>query len=92
MERPGARSALAARGRSDRERKGPARAAPELGRTVRLRILLTGRNALADNLAWCDVVVYVSSTVALEALGRGRPVINLVISDPVDPDPAFLPA
>lgn len=45
--------------------------------------------ALADNLAWCDAVVYVSSTVALEALGRGRPVINLVISDPLDPDPVL---
>jgi hypothetical protein len=44
---------------------------------------------LADNLAWCDAVVYVSSTVALEALGRGRPVINLVISDPLDPDPVL---
>jgi hypothetical protein len=27
--------------------------------------------------------------VALEALGRGRPVINLVISDFVDPDPVL---
>ncbi len=44
---------------------------------------------LAANLEWCDAVVYVSSTVALEALGRGRPVINLVLSDPLDPDPVL---
>jgi hypothetical protein len=48
-------------------------------------------SALAANLEWCDAVVYVSSTVALEALGRGRPVINLAISDPLDPDPVLDP-
>ena len=48
-------------------------------------------SALASNLEWCDVVAYVSSTVALEALGRGRPVINLAISDALDPDPVLDP-
>jgi hypothetical protein len=48
-------------------------------------------SALASNLEWCDAVVYVSSTVALEALGRGRPVINLAISDALDPDPVLDP-
>jgi len=42
---------------------------------------------LAENLDWCDAVVYVSSTVALESLMVGKPVINLRVSDPVDPDP-----
>ena len=42
---------------------------------------------LADNLDWCDAVVYVSSTVALEALLAGRPVITLRLSDVIDPDP-----
>ena len=42
---------------------------------------------LADNLEWCDAVVYVSSTVALEALLAGRPVITLRLSDVIDPDP-----
>jgi len=46
---------------------------------------------LAQNLEWCDVVVYVSSTVALEALGSGRPVINLAIGDCIDPDPVLDP-
>ena len=46
-------------------------------------------SALAANLEWCDMVVYVSSSVALEALARGRPVINLTISDPLDPDPVL---
>jgi len=46
---------------------------------------------LAENLEWCDAVAYASSTVALEALGRGRPVINLVLSDSIDPDPVLDP-
>jgi hypothetical protein len=45
--------------------------------------------SLADNLEWCDAVAYASSTVALEALGRGRPVINLRLADPIDPDPVL---
>ena len=48
-------------------------------------------SALAANLEWCDVVVYVSSSVALEALARGRPVVNLAIADPLDPDPVLDP-
>ena len=47
---------------------------------------LTG-SSLSDNLAWCDVLVYVSSTVAIEALMWGIPVVNLDIGDYLDPDP-----
>lgn len=42
--------------------------------------------ALRDNLAWADVTAYISSTVALESLMLGRPVIYLAI-DPSNPDP-----
>lgn len=42
--------------------------------------------SLGENLEWCDVVAYVSSTVALEGLMAGRPLIKLAI-DPLDPDP-----
>ena len=42
---------------------------------------------LASNIDWCDVVAYVSSTVALEALMAGKPVINFRIGDPINPDP-----
>lgn len=45
--------------------------------------------ALASNIDWCDVVAYVSSTVALEALMAGRPVINFQIGDPINPDPVL---
>lgn len=44
---------------------------------------------LASNLAWCDATVYVSSTVALEALMLGKPVINLDIGEPITPDPVM---
>jgi hypothetical protein len=47
--------------------------------------------ALSDNLQWCDAVVYASSSVALEALARGRPVINLRLADLIDADPVLNP-
>lgn len=46
---------------------------------------LTG-TLLDGNLEWCDVVAYVSSTVGLEGLMVGRPIIKLAV-DPLDPDP-----
>lgn len=42
---------------------------------------------LNENLAWCDAVVYISSTVALEALMAGRPVVTLRLSGTIEPDP-----
>lgn len=42
---------------------------------------------LLDNIAWCDVTAYVSSTVALEALMAGKPVINFSVEDVINPDP-----
>ena len=44
---------------------------------------------LAENIAWCDLTAYVSSTVALESLMAGRPVINFCIDDVIQPDPAI---
>lgn len=43
-------------------------------------------SALQENIAWADVTAYVSSTVALESLMLGRPVICLTI-DSGNPDP-----
>lgn len=39
--------------------------------------------------AWADVVLYVHSTLAIEAIARGIPVINLAIENPLNPDPLF---
>jgi hypothetical protein len=47
---------------------------------------LTG-TALDANLDWCDLTAYVSSTVALETLLAGKPVVNISIGDPITPDP-----
>jgi hypothetical protein len=41
---------------------------------------------LRENLAWADLTAYVSSTVALESLIAGRPIVYLRI-DPFEPDP-----
>lgn len=46
---------------------------------------------LRENLDWCDAVAYASSTVALEALMVGRPVVNVRLSDAIDPDPLLEP-
>lgn len=43
---------------------------------------------LSDNLAWADIVLYVSSTVALESLQCGIPVIRLNV-DILDSDPVI---
>lgn len=47
-------------------------------------------SSLADNLEWADVLGYVSSTVALEALASGLPVIRLDI-EALNPDPLLEP-
>jgi hypothetical protein len=44
-------------------------------------------SALQENLEWCTAVAYASSTVALEAMMRGRPVINLDLGEMIVPDP-----
>ncbi|MES2413921.1 MAG: hypothetical protein V4614_08980 [Pseudomonadota bacterium] len=45
--------------------------------------------SLQENLEWCTVTAYVSSTVALETMMRGKPVINFSIGDVVPPDPVI---
>lgn len=42
---------------------------------------------LEDNLEWCSVTVYVSSTVSLESLMRGKPIVNFSIGDVISPNP-----
>lgn len=45
--------------------------------------------SLGDNLEWCTVTAYVSSTVALETMMRGKPVINMDLGEVVVPDPVL---
>jgi hypothetical protein len=58
----------------------------ELRRWVDERAIDKTGTPLEENLEWCDLVAYISSTVALEALMVGRPVLNLRLDAP-DPDP-----
>lgn len=44
---------------------------------------------LADNIAWCDLTAYVSSTVALETLMAGKPVVNFHINEVLPSDPVL---
>jgi hypothetical protein len=44
---------------------------------------------LLENIAWCDVTAYVSSTVALESLIAGKPAINFRVGDTINPDPVL---
>jgi len=43
---------------------------------------------LEDNIAWANVVVYVSSTVGLNAISRGVPAVAIDLGEFVDYDPA----
>jgi surface carbohydrate biosynthesis protein (TIGR04326 family) len=45
--------------------------------------------SLADDLQWADVVLYASTTVGLEAVSLGIPVIYLDLGDFLDTDPMF---
>ena len=46
-------------------------------------------HSLAEDLAWADAVVYVSSTVGVEALSMGLPVIHLELGELLSTDPLF---
>ena len=45
------------------------------------------REALPECLEWADVVLYVHSTVSIEALARGTPVVHLNVPNVLNPDP-----
>lgn len=47
--------------------------------------------SIRENLHWCSATAYVSSTVALECLMLGKPVINLDLGEIVIPDPVLDP-
>lgn len=47
--------------------------------------------SLEDSLRWADVVAYASSTVALEALMAGRPVVSMDLGEALDVDPVLEP-
>ena len=42
---------------------------------------------LLENLEWCDITAYVSSTVCLESLIRGKPIVNFSINELFSSDP-----
>ncbi|MHB8108397.1 MAG: glycosyltransferase family protein [Syntrophorhabdaceae bacterium] len=50
---------------------------------------LTGNVLLKDDLKWADVVLYWGSTVSLEALISGRPIIRYNMDTVLDNDPLF---
>jgi hypothetical protein len=54
---------------------------------LREKTLDLSHTLLEDNLIWCHLTSYVSSTVALESLMRGKPVVNFSIGDIISPDP-----
>lgn len=44
---------------------------------------------LNESLSWAHIVLYASSTVSIEAIERGIPVLYLDLGDPLCPDPLF---
>ncbi|MFH1968587.1 MAG: hypothetical protein ABIJ84_04320 [bacterium] len=55
----------------------------------RFKFYKANKEPLEDCYKWADLVLYVHSTLALEALTFGVPVINIVTADCLDPDPLF---
>lgn len=49
----------------------------------------TSTDSLTVDLRWADVVLYASSTVAIEALSLGIPVVYMDLGDYLDADPLF---
>ena len=47
------------------------------------------RTVLSDNIDWCNFTAYVSSTVALETLMKGKPAIRFSIGDVISSDPVI---
>jgi len=45
--------------------------------------------SIKESLKWADVLLYTSSTVSLEALSLGIPVIYLELGELLKPDPLF---
>ena len=54
---------------------------------LKLKFALMG-GTVEENLAWPDLVIYVSSTVGLTAISKGIPAVNLDLGDFIDYDPA----
>lgn len=44
---------------------------------------------LDESFRWADILFYVHSTVSIEALAKGIPVVNIRIDSILDPDPLF---
>jgi hypothetical protein len=60
-----------------------------LAEWVRGHALDMSATPLAENIAWCNVTAYVSSTVALETLMAGKPVVNIHILEVLPSDPVL---
>lgn len=61
----------------------------KLAGTVKFKFYKADKETLDDCYAWADVVLYVHSTLSIEALARGIPVVNLKIDSSLNPDPLF---
>ncbi len=56
---------------------------------VRFCFHKSDQETLSECLDWADIVLYVHSTVAIESLARGIPVVYLNIDNVINPDPLF---
>ena len=67
----------------------PLDAALRLLPPLTLRYRASSRASVSEDLLESDVVLYASSTIAIEAISVGLPVIYLDIGDFMNPDPLF---
>ncbi len=91
------RAGGAVEGNSDVQREVRVRPHPEFALASALRVTSlpadfayhASTGSLADDLAWADVVLYASSTVSMEAVVRGIPVIHVDVGHALNADPLF---
>ncbi len=57
--------------------------------TPRFTFHKADKESLEECYSWADAILYVHSTLAIESIMRGIPVINLGVQNPLDPDPLF---
>ncbi|MCM8756730.1 MAG: hypothetical protein NC817_01685, partial [Candidatus Omnitrophica bacterium] len=56
---------------------------------VKLKFHKANKESLEECYSWADILLYVHSTLSIEALLRGIPVINIAIESILEPDPLF---
>jgi len=56
---------------------------------INFKFYKADQETLEECYTWADLVLYVHSTLSIEAILRGIPIFNIMVPNPLDPDPLF---